>query len=449
MNIKILVGYHKPDFLIKNDIYIPIHLGRSLKNEELKDYSIGENCNDFMLKNMIGDDIGDNISHLNKYFNELTGIYWAWKNYDKLGNPDYIGYVHYRRFLLFDQNNVSYPKAPNNYDLVCNFANEIFLNSIEPRDYVQQYDMIIPKPLESTLVNCDFKDLRELNLSYNFSDYGLKLLEKIILSSEYRNLYSDIVKEFYKRTSYYPANIFIMKKELFFDFCEFRFNIAFKMFEIMEKRLINSSIHGSREMGWALEHLMSFYVAFLKNKNYKIKELPIVILKNTQVDILKKKYLVSDKDIVIVFCVDESSFPLLSVNINSILENATFLEKYTISILHLNINRDRLDSLLKNFEDKISIEFHNIQYIYDEFFGLKFRISFFEYIKFWIPEIFSNYKQVFYLDINVLILNDLLNLGKIYSKNPLYGIQDISLSVDFYKNICFSKDINLENLEEY
>ena len=39
---------------------------------------------------MIGDDTGDNISDKNREYCELTGIYWIWKNYDKLGNPDYI-----------------------------------------------------------------------------------------------------------------------------------------------------------------------------------------------------------------------------------------------------------------------------------------------------------------------------------------------------------------------
>lgn len=50
-----------------------------------------------------GDDTGDNISHLNRSLNELTDVYLAWKNYDKLGNPDYICFMSYRRFLIFNE----------------------------------------------------------------------------------------------------------------------------------------------------------------------------------------------------------------------------------------------------------------------------------------------------------------------------------------------------------
>ena len=86
--LKILVGYHKPAKLYKSEEFIPIHLGRVLASEALKEGRMSKADYQWLTDNMMGDDTGDNISHLNKTFAELTGIYWAWKNYDKLGNPD-------------------------------------------------------------------------------------------------------------------------------------------------------------------------------------------------------------------------------------------------------------------------------------------------------------------------------------------------------------------------
>lgn len=47
-------------------------------------------------KNYLRDDIGDNISRKNKYFCELTGYYWLWKNATEQAD-EVIGIVHYRR----------------------------------------------------------------------------------------------------------------------------------------------------------------------------------------------------------------------------------------------------------------------------------------------------------------------------------------------------------------
>ena len=51
--------------------------------------------------NWLTENNGKNISHLNKYFGEATGMYWLWKNYMKnFEANDWIGFCQYRRLWL-------------------------------------------------------------------------------------------------------------------------------------------------------------------------------------------------------------------------------------------------------------------------------------------------------------------------------------------------------------
>ena len=94
MNVKILICCHEPTYFPYDSVFMPLYVGHALARDKT--------CPSWF-RGAFFDDDGENISAKNPSYNELTGIYWAWKNYEKIGNPDYVGFMHYRRHLVFDE----------------------------------------------------------------------------------------------------------------------------------------------------------------------------------------------------------------------------------------------------------------------------------------------------------------------------------------------------------
>ena len=112
MKIKILVAAHKKFPMPNAEGYMPILVGAA------KNYKPGIEYQ--------RDDEGENISSKNPNYNELTAVYWAWKN---LKDVDAIGLVHYRR-LFFDA-------KPYSLD------NVLSVEKVEK--LLNKYDVILPK----------------------------------------------------------------------------------------------------------------------------------------------------------------------------------------------------------------------------------------------------------------------------------------------------------------
>ena len=135
--VKLLICYHKPAYLLKDNVMTPIHVGRA--NAKV---SMGEENPDYqwLVNNMIGDDTGENISNKNDYYNEMTAVYWAWKNYEELGNPDYIGLMHYRRHFIFDENITDVVNVKN-FD-ESSYKSFLGYDERKMSDFVDGYDFI-------------------------------------------------------------------------------------------------------------------------------------------------------------------------------------------------------------------------------------------------------------------------------------------------------------------
>lgn len=184
------------------------------------------------------DDEGENISKKNPNYNELTAIYWAWKN---LKNVDAIGLVHYRRYFSIH--------GKRRLD-----------NVISKRDanrLLSNYDVVLPKK-------------RHYYIESNYSHYihahktkPLDLTRQVIEKKypKYLN-YFDLVMS---QRGAHMFNMFIMKSDLFEEYAAWIFDVLGNVENELD--ISEYSKQESRVYGYLAELLMDVWI--YKNKvNY-------------------------------------------------------------------------------------------------------------------------------------------------------------------------------------
>ena len=224
---------------------MPIHAGRTLLDEQVSKGVCSAKDAAWLKKHMTGDDTGDNISALNLHLNEMTAIYWAWKNYDKLGNPDYIGFMHYRRqfWLKTDL------KAPD------------FLSAIGCTE------ADVAKVMKGYQAAClDLRGRRSLRQHLVELPADEKLLKDVLqvateLYPAEADSYRYIVEQ--ERVSA-VRNMFIFPWEEFFRYCEWIFSILFTL-QMRSERFYNG-----RNAGYIAEVLTTLYLRKMQKDGKKV-----------------------------------------------------------------------------------------------------------------------------------------------------------------------------------
>lgn len=230
MNTEIWVVTHKKYKEIDDKLYKTIHVGRSLSQE------LG----------YTGDNTGDNISDKNKYYCELTGMYWLWKNHD----CDIIGICHYRRFFL---------------------ENERLLTKEYIEDILKNYDIIIPH--SEFVLQDSVKD--QYYCEHCKNDW---LICKQVILEKYPE-YIMAFKQMENSRLLTICNMLITRKEIYDRYCEWLFNILFEV----EKRIDfdNKDDYQKRVMGFLSERLLKVW---LLTGNYKVKEQSIKLMDSDEID---------------------------------------------------------------------------------------------------------------------------------------------------------------------
>ena len=265
-NITIMVCYH--------NVASPLLANRSLHPIAVGAQNIAQNTLDTLDKRckeldstLLLDNSGHHISHLNPYFCELTAMYWAWKNLDSA----YYGLFHYRRILDLS-GKVELGTLPTLLKTE-QFKQENFgLLASQIAAMVPQYDLIVSNACGT---NNDNTSLYEHYANYHYKQD----LDSAIayIKEKYPYMQNALESSLYSKPArWHIANMFVMKKELFFAYCEWIFDVLFAIEKKIDYKQYNP--YQARVFGFLAERLFNVWITYKKEQeNLKIFYAPIVV----------------------------------------------------------------------------------------------------------------------------------------------------------------------------
>ena len=253
MDLKIIVATHKPYKMPDDKTYMPVHVGRALS----------DSWTGTALSAYTGDNTGENISHKNKNYCELTALYWAWKNLDY----DYLGLAHYRRYFRFG--------TGDKWQTV--------LSGEKARELLSQHPVILPKKrnyfIESTY--------DQYVHAHNRQDLD-KTLE---ILRQYYPQYIPAWDKVMKSTSGHRFNMFVMKKDILNEYLTWLFDILFRLEDVLD--ISGYSVNDARVFGFVSERLLDVW---LITNNIEYIELPVINMESQNwpkkiLNFLKRKFI--------------------------------------------------------------------------------------------------------------------------------------------------------------
>lgn len=193
----------------------------------------------------------DNISSMNGSFCELTGMYWMWKHHQ----DDIIGLVHYRRFFVTKKSRV--------------FQKRYILDEETIRNDLDNYDIIL-----SQRGNNEFKGEKAGEFFKRVHDPEVWENCRIIITELYPEYLEDF-EWFEQEKIGYICNMFICDNKLFSEYCEWLFDILFKLDLMIDYSKYTN--YNRRMIGFVGERLFNVWV---HHNQLRVKEYPIYVTEN-------------------------------------------------------------------------------------------------------------------------------------------------------------------------
>lgn len=415
--IRIFISTHKDVDLFESNILQPVQVGSARAGSRFP----------FALH----DDEGINISELNPLYCELTTQYWAWKNID----ADYLGFCHYRRYFDFSGT----PHEENEWgEIIDDYIDEATqaeygLGDESIRAAVQGFDVI----------TTEFKDLRDFP---GDDDTPIKQWEAApyLIDSDLMNVfaileqmhpdYAPDIETFATGHTSCFCNMFIMRKQIFDDYCAWLFPILERFCKTCD--MTRYSREARRTPGHLSERLFNIYLLHAKRcgASWKTKEVPCVHFEHPEraceLEPLPDDVVGSLPVVPVVFAADGNYVPMVTTTIYSMLSNASTDRFYDITIMARGISWDQQQTMRRFIGafPNAHLRFYDVTRLVASY-NLTTNnphIGAETYYRFLIQDALPFYNKVLYLDSDLIIEGDVAELFDVeLGDNLLAAVRDI------------------------
>ena len=408
-NIKIFVSQRidKECRLINSSFYTNVRCGAVFDKNHKND-------------SIIGDDTGDNISLKRETYNELTVLYWAWKNQ----KADYIGLCHYRRFLSLAEA-VDNSKATSEHNAGC--IEEMYIDD----ELLHKYNLIDRDSLVKLLSGTDAIfmqpiSLQDYHLTSNFeamkkapSWHNMQDVELLIdiINKKYPEMKKITYEYFYKYKYSFLYNCFIMRSDILNSFCSWLFDILFELEKMID--MSNYSQQKSRTLGTLAERMVGIWYLWMKEKNYHIKNVPLLYISKPEINNYEIFPFYKENYCLLACSSSKEYVPYLSVFLQSIKKTVSENYNYDIIVFERSISEEQKHVLVNQISAKnICIRFVNPSYYlrkYNLYYNSHYNLEC--YFRLVAPLVLRGYSKVLFTDVDLIFNSDPMSLYNIDLKN--------------------------------
>lgn len=177
----------------------------------------------------------DNIDYLNKFYCELTAMYWVWKNVQDI---DYVSIEHYRRVFVNKGTSLFFYSTLDDKKI-----SKIF----------SSYSIILPRKHHF------LKNMYKQYADYHYIE-DIDIVRRII--EKKHNKYLPTFDEYFMQNESTLYNMCIMKKDKFNEYCSFAFDILDDVFVEIKDKIECRNSYQQRVIGFLAERLFNVWVRY-------------------------------------------------------------------------------------------------------------------------------------------------------------------------------------------